>query len=74
MKKKENRRLDSFAFALGSVALAAPFSAIPIISDDRINWIIDQEFRGAPGIRRDTVRAVEDFLARYFAPGCRQAA
>jgi hypothetical protein len=36
--------------------------------------MIDQELHGAPGNRRDTVRAVEDFLARYFAPGCRQAA
>ena len=74
MKKKENGRLDRFTFALGSVTLATPFSAIPIIPDDRINRMIDQELRGAPGSRRDTVRAVEDFLARYFAPGCRQAA
>ena len=74
MKKKENGRLDRFTFALGSVTLATPYSAIPITPDDRINRIIDQGFRGAPGNRRDTVRAVEDFLARYFAPGCRQAA
>jgi hypothetical protein len=73
MKKKENGRLDRFTFALGSVTLATPFSAIPIIPDDRINRMIDQELRGAPGSQRDTVRAVEDFLARYFAPGCRQA-
>ena len=74
MKKKENGRLDRFGFALGSVALATPYSAIPIIPDDRINRIIDQELCGAPESRRDAVRAVEDFLARYFAPGCRQAA
>ena len=74
MKKKENGRLDRFAFALGSVALVTPYSAIPIIPDDRINRIIDQELRGAPESRRDAARAVEDFLARYFAPGCRQAA
>ena len=74
MKKRENGRLDGFTFSLGSVALATPFSAIPITPGDRINRMIEQELRGAPGSRRDTVRAVEDFLARYFAPGCRQAA
>jgi hypothetical protein len=36
MKQKENRRLDSFAFVLGSVTLVTPFAAIPIIPDDRI--------------------------------------
>ena len=74
MKKKENARLDRFAFALGSVTLATPFIAIPVVPDDRISRIIDQELRGAPESRRDAVRAIEDFLARYFAPGCRQAA
>jgi hypothetical protein len=37
MKKKEIGRLDRFAFALGSVTLMTPFSAIPIIPGDRIN-------------------------------------
>jgi hypothetical protein len=73
MKKTANKQLDRFAFALGSVTLATPF-VIPIVADDRINRIVDQELRGAPGTRRDAVRALEDFLARYFAPGCRQAA
>ena len=36
MKQKENRRLDSFAFVLGSVTLVTPFAATPIIPDDRI--------------------------------------
>jgi hypothetical protein len=64
MKKRENRILDRFAF----------FAALPIVPDDRINRTIDQELRGAPESRRDAVRAIEDFLSRYFAPGCRQAA
>lgn len=37
MKKTENGRLDRFAFALGSVTLATPFIAVPIVPDDRIN-------------------------------------
>jgi len=74
MKKRENRILDRFAFALGSVTLVTPFAALPIVPDDRINRTIDQELRGAPESRRDAVRAIEDFLARYVAPGCRQAA
>jgi len=74
MKKRENRILDRFAFALGSVTLVTPFAALPIVPDDRINRTIDQELRGAPESRSDAVRAIEDFLARYFAPGCRPAA
>lgn len=74
MKRKENSRLDRFAFALGSVTLATPFVSLPIVPDDGINRIIDQKPGGARGNRRNAVRAIEDFLARYFAPGCRQAA
>ena len=42
MKKKENGRLDRFAFALGSVTLVAPFMVMPIVSDDRINAAWDE--------------------------------
>ena len=44
MKKKENRRLDRFAFALGSITLATPFTAIPIVPGDRINAAWDERF------------------------------
>ena len=37
MKKTENGRLDRFAFALGSVTLATPFIAVPVVPNDRIN-------------------------------------
>jgi len=42
MKKREIGRLDRFAFALGSVTLMTPFSAIPIIPGDRINAAWDE--------------------------------
>ena len=56
MKKKENGKLDRFAFALGSVTLAAPFAAIPIVPSDRINAAWDE---------RLAVRQTES----QFAPG-----
>ena len=37
MKKTAIGRLDRFAFALGSVTLATPFVAVPVVPDDRIN-------------------------------------
>ena len=73
MKKTVNGRLDRFAFALGSVTLVTPFVSLPIVPDDGINSNIDQELGAARGNRRDAMRAIEDFLACYFAPGCRQA-
>ena len=74
MTKRGNARRDRFAFALGSVTLATPFVTLPIVPDDGINRAIDRKLGGAPGNRRDTVRVIEDFLACYFAAGCRQAA
>jgi hypothetical protein len=43
---------------------------MPAIADDRINRMIDQRLAGHQEDRRDTTRMIEDFLARYFAPGC----
>ena len=42
MKKKENKRLDRFAFALGSITLVTPFTAIPIVPGDRITAAWDE--------------------------------
>ena len=53
----------------------ASFTAMPAIADDCINRTIDQRLGGPQEDRPDTARKIEDFLARYFAPGCcRQAA
>jgi hypothetical protein len=50
------------------------FTGMPAIADDRINKRIDEQLGGMPENQPDTAREIEDFLARYFAPGCRQAA
>ena len=50
------------------------FTGTPAIADDRINRMIDKRLGGALEDQPDTAREIEDFLARYFAPGCRQAA
>jgi hypothetical protein len=48
----------------------ASFTAMPVIADDRITRMIDQRLAGPQEDRRDMARRIEDFLARYFAPGC----
>lgn len=50
------------------------FTPAPAIADDRINRTIDQRLRRRQNDQPDTVREIEDFLARYFAPGCLRAA
>ena len=52
----------------------ASFTGTPVIADDRINRMIDERLGGALEDQPNTAREIEDFLARYFAPGCRQAA
>ena len=42
MKMKENGRLDRYAFALGSITLKAPITAMPIVPGDRINAAWDE--------------------------------
>lgn len=36
MHHKENSRLDRFAFALGSFAIASPYTVFPVVPNDRI--------------------------------------
>jgi hypothetical protein len=50
------------------------FTGMPAVADDRINKRIDERLCRALEDQPDTAREIEDFLARYFAPGCRQAA
>ncbi len=68
---------DRFAFSLGGAASANTHTLIPAIADD-----LRQERK--PARPRDvasgdvaangsrTVREFEEFLARYFAPGCQR--
>ena len=61
-------------FSLRGMRTMASFTVAPAIADDRINRSVDERLSRAQEDRPDTVRAIEDFLARYFAPGCCQAA
>ena len=75
MYTKAGSGRDAFTFSLRGMRAIASFTAMPAIADDCINRTIDRRLAGHQGNRPDTARRVEDFLARYFAPGCcRQAA
>jgi hypothetical protein len=51
----------------------ASFTPSAAVADDRINRTIDERLSRAHDDQPDTAREIEDFLARYFAPGCRAA-
>ena len=70
MFRKARSGRDAFTFSLRGMRANASFTAMPAIADDRINRMIDQRLAGHQEDRRDTTRMIEDFLARYFAPGC----
>jgi hypothetical protein len=70
MFRKARSGRDAFEFSLRGMRANASFTAMPAIADDRINRMIDQRLAGNQEDRRDTTRMLEDFLARYFAPGC----
>ena len=72
MFEKARSGRDAFTFSLRGVRAIAPFAAA--LADDRINKIIDQRLGRAQDDQPDTAREIEDFLARYFAPGCQRAA
>jgi hypothetical protein len=75
MFMKANSGRDAFTFSLRGMRAIASFTAMPVIADDRINRMIGQRLAGRQEDQPDTARRIEDFLARYFAPGCcRQAA
>lgn len=72
-EKAESGR-DAFTFSLRGLRTIASFTAVPVIADDRINPIIGQRLGRAQQDQPDTVREIEDFLARFFASGCCRAA
>ena len=74
MSEKARSGRDAFTFSLRGMRAIASFNPMPVIADDRINKIIDRRWSGPREDQPDTAREIEDFLARYFAPGCRQAA
>ena len=74
MSEKAKSGRDAFTFSLQGMKAIASFTGTPAIADDRINRSIDERLGGVPEDQPNTAREIEDFLARYFAPGCRQAA
>ena len=61
---------DAFTFSLGGMATISSFAFAPAITGDRLNKALDERFGLAPEDRPSTAREIEDFLARWFAPGC----
>ena len=72
MYRKAGSGRDAFTFSLHGRTAIASFTGMPVIADNRINIMIGQRLAGGEGNRRDAARRIEDFLARYFAPGCCQ--
>jgi hypothetical protein len=74
MFEKAKPGRDAFTFSLGGMTTIASFTAAPAIADDRLNKVWDERLRRPHDEQPDTAREIEDVLARYFAPGRRQAA
>ena len=77
---------DAFTFSLGGVAAVNSHAIVPALANNQINRAWDQRLgqpadnpadNGEPRLEdqpETTIREIEDFLARYFAPGCGKAA
>lgn len=79
MRIEANRNRDPFRFSQIGMAAINPYVIVPTAPDDTINRAWDdrlQHYRQhrAPESRSRTLRGLENLLARYFAPGRRQAA
>ncbi|MEL7536461.1 MAG: hypothetical protein AAFZ58_10805 [Pseudomonadota bacterium] len=74
MSAQANPTRDVFAFSLGGLAAKNSYAYVPAIADDALNNNLDRQQAGHRESRSSAVQAFEDFLARYFATGCRQAA
>lgn len=65
---------DPFEFSLGGIRTVSSFAFVPAIDDNALNRAWDRRLANGPVESPDLVREIEDFLVRYFAPGCREAA
>ena len=74
MFQKAKSGRDAFAFSLRGMSTIASFGPVSASADDRINKVIDQRLAGQPENQPDTIREIENLLARYYAPGCPRAA
>jgi hypothetical protein len=74
MFEKAKSGRDAFTFSLKGMTTIASFTAAPAIADDRLNKVWDERLSQPQEYQPSTARRIEDILARYFAPGCCQAA
>ena len=74
MFEKAKSGRDAFTFSLGGMTTIASVTAAPAVDQHRLNRAMDQQQGRAPVNQPDTALELESFLARYFAPGRRQAA
>ncbi len=74
MFEKAKPGRDAFTFSLQGMTTIASFAAAPAIADDRLNKVWDERLSRPQEDEPSTARKIEDLLARYFAPGCCQAA
>lgn len=70
---------DPFTFSLRGMAAINPYGIVPAVDSDGINraWRARLTYTGQAAIgkeERQFTRRVESLLARYFAPGCCDAA
>lgn len=75
MSAKAKPARDPFTFSLRGVAAINSYAPALAIADDRINRAWDERLGKDLEDQPAMTREIEDFLARYFAPGrCREAA
>ena len=67
--KAESGR-DAFTFSLHGLTTIASFTFAPALAQDQINKARDERCARACREDNDTIRKIEDFLARHFAYGC----
>lgn len=74
MIEKARSGRDAFAFSLKGMTTIASFTIAPAVADDCLNRAWSEKLGKPRTDGRGLTRRIEDALARYFAPGCCQAA
>ncbi len=74
MFAKANPARDRFTFSLGGMAAISSYAFAPATAHDEISKAWDERLKQEHVDQPDTAREIENALARYFAPGRRQAA
>ena len=64
-------RRDEFTFSLDGARVASGYTFVPAIDDKLLGKAWDRQLASIRSDRPKLVHQVEDFLARFFATGCR---